>query len=400
MHGMRHSTHKRFRGVVLEDAADFYLSASPDRVDMEKGIIYDVLVIGTQSKNTHGVAGVTKGTRYAKKLHESLVDQLEGIRCNYGHTRKKGEIPDGCGALKGLKIVPEGVAAKEVHVLKSHPQFNRIMESAARGLNVYQLSINGLGVGVVRDGWWEVDEMPVVKSVDFVDRGGATGRLNVQERDEVSTMDVLTYLTTKVGPKLTAKQRKVLAAVMEEGPVADVAAGTDMENPAEETDLSPTEQLREAFASMCWDIITDESLDAAGVLDKLKPILENRDAVLAGTEQVAKDAAVEESAGLEAKIEKLLAKHLAPVVNQRKEADAADKKAARVGQICESLNFKPNAEQLAELNKLPIDSVAGMATLLRGKSTRSVAGNVGGSGTPGLAEARPGEVAKFFNNTN
>lgn len=383
----------RIRGNVQERAPLSWASEPPtdvaSRIDEENGILKGVLILGHESKNNHGHKAAKKGTRYTK-VHERINSRLEGMRVNFWHDRKPNEKVDASGILRNTRVTANGNVG-DLHLLKSHPEYGRVMEAAKKGMDLYQLSINSVSVGPIVDGVWDIDDMPVIRSVDIVDRGGTTGRLFEREGETDMKTTIADHLKNTVGPKLTVKQRKVLARVLEDTAIAVPASGQMEDTSADGADEgSPADQLRDAFANMCWDIITDDSLDAAACIKQLQPILEHRDAVLEGTAKVTDTGAGagagatterEDDKSLLAAVGKLIDQKLAPVSAQLKTLGKSEKSA--IAKVCERFQYEPSAEELKTLEKLEEESLPDVVAMLKanggGKKTKS-AGDGGGQG--------------------
>lgn len=114
------------------------------KVDREAGIIYGVRVLGSESRNTHGVSGV-EGTEYAKAAHDDARRLYEGLPCNLNHIdgKTKRVVQDVFGEFRNVdqkSVNGKPVTYADLHYLKSHEMSGRVCESVERGMSVFGMS--------------------------------------------------------------------------------------------------------------------------------------------------------------------------------------------------------------------------------------------------------------------
>ena len=131
-------------------------------VDRDKGIIYGVKIIGTDSPNTHK-SGAARGTKYTPSAWRSLVRILEGMNANVNHPPKNApgedrKAEEGLGQYHNPREEADGVYA-DLHCLTTHTMWPRVAEAAEKAPGNFALSINGQGRGEVIDGWYVVSEI-------------------------------------------------------------------------------------------------------------------------------------------------------------------------------------------------------------------------------------------------
>lgn len=159
------------------------LAAGAPRVDRAAGVIYGVKVVGRESPNTHGQPGATKGTRYEEAaLREAL--PLYSCAVNVNHPpRRRGPGPaedrdatERLGRLVNPRVVG-GETYADLELLKTHPMAERLMEAAERMPDAFALSHHAYGSGRVVGGWYVIDHIARVDSVDVVADGGTNSTL-------------------------------------------------------------------------------------------------------------------------------------------------------------------------------------------------------------------------------
>jgi len=163
--------HKRIgRGL------EFTLSGTKKaNLNKEKGIIYDVKILGWESKNiaSRYIKGLDKNVygeaidkpyRYDSSFAPNVSKAYENMYVFSDHDIKlnpeTGEIlPSGprkndeaLGKLRGVYTKEDGIYAKEFHYMKSHPLASRLEEDIERETNIFQLSQNTTFYGIGLEG--------------------------------------------------------------------------------------------------------------------------------------------------------------------------------------------------------------------------------------------------------
>jgi hypothetical protein len=150
------------------------------RVDRAAGVVYGVKVLGTTSPNSHGVRGVD-GTVYTADALRRAAPLYEGVAVNADHPPRSQPNAersswDRLGRLRNVRVERDGTFA-DLHLLKSHPLAERVLEAATSMPDAYALSHNAVGKGEARGGKYVVTEIPEVHSVDLVADGGTNRSL-------------------------------------------------------------------------------------------------------------------------------------------------------------------------------------------------------------------------------
>ncbi len=162
------------------------------KIDKENGIIFNVKVLGEESKN---------GYAYPRTLRESLSNSLEGMKVNINHTKKANPGKDvpleaRFGQLKNIVCDDDGTYA-DLHYLRTHPMAATIVESAERMPEVLGLSIFGKGSdkGKRNKNGKLIIESCILNSVDLVADPGTVNSLFESEDvvEEVVQDDKVKY---------------------------------------------------------------------------------------------------------------------------------------------------------------------------------------------------------------
>lgn len=334
---MATATKARIAVTILER-----LDLTQSKVDRENCVIRDVKILGRTSQNRHGMPGVT-GTDYLPEAHESAKSLYEGIQVNVGHPPRNDpdaerHPDDRNGVLKDV-TVRGGETFGNWHLIPSHPMTSRFLDCAENPIlhSQFALSHNAKGYGDVREGRYQIKEIPLVRSVDVVTAGGCNTSLFESKENKMKKpfRDVLESATPEV-------QIKFANLLEEFGDMGDLPA-----DPVPETDSGNYETH---CAEMVKSIILHAELSAEEKINKIKTalkILDGGDA--AGDEPdgdepeeitESEDMDTEKKDAMESK-EKLELKQL------RDERKARD--------LCESLEFVPSKMQLKALTALEGD---------------------------------------------
>jgi hypothetical protein len=183
-----------------------YAGVKPMVVDREAGIIYGVLVLGTESPNTHGKAGVT-GADYELSAHQSLVSLIEsrqsaGMNVNKDHQERTNQnrdrrVSERFGWLLKPRI-ENGRTYADLHtlsrgeLLKTDLDTAHVYEAAERNPAAFAMSINGDGHYAIRDRRIKIDRFRPDRhfSVDLVTDGGTTLSLQESNRSKGTKMAI------------------------------------------------------------------------------------------------------------------------------------------------------------------------------------------------------------------
>ena len=247
----------------------------PLRVDREKGIIYDVKIIGVKSANkrTYPVDVLAK----AAPLYE---DATVNINHPVRNDQARG-VEDTFGAVRGVRVKATGDDPGlygDLHYLKEHALAGRIAEHAERFANKIGLSHNADGTGRQTADGFLVESINRVISVDLV-KDPAT---NKSLFEELEPMKLKNFKLTELVAKLPLEnvRRQELAKLIEEGAMSgDTVAAT-------EDQPGPEEAIKAAFRAEIIKAFDDTSLDAKATLARIKEVIKAHEKVqsaMAGT---------------------------------------------------------------------------------------------------------------------
>jgi len=144
------------------------------RVDVERGVISGVRVLGLSSTNDR---------RYEPEAVRRAVPLYQGIKVFVDHPpRKDGpnasrSSNDVIGQLKNVRFVEGKGLYGDLHLLRSHPLTRRVLEAAQHMPNAYGLSHNAHGNSENRDGTDVITSIESVRSVDLVSEPATSGGL-------------------------------------------------------------------------------------------------------------------------------------------------------------------------------------------------------------------------------
>ena len=259
----------------------------PLRVDREKGIIYDVKIIGVQSANKR---------TYPVDVLAKAAPLYEDATVNVNHPTRNDQargVEDTFGAIRGVRVKATGDDPGlygDLHYLKEHALAGRIAEHAERFANKIGLSHNADGTGRQAADGFMVESINRVISVDLV-KDPAT---NKSLFEEVQPMKLKNFKLSEIVAKLPTDnvRRKELAKLIEEGAMSgDTVAAT-------EDQPGPEEAIKAAFRAEIIKAFDDSSLDAKATLARIKEVIKAHEKVqnaMAGTK--AADGGGEAPAG-------------------------------------------------------------------------------------------------------
>jgi hypothetical protein len=188
------------------------------RVDREAGFLAEVKVLGLQSAN--GRRYDPAGVRKAAGLYEA-----KQVNVDHGSTSKDSRSArDRFGWLEGIYVKDDGLYARKLHFLKSHPMAGPIAEAAERNPSLFALSHNAVG-NSRNDGSGSVvvEEIEEVLSVDVV-ADGATCRSLREGKMTRTYRQIFEALAPKHAWQLAARKWFLEQPVMDQ-PAPDMANG-------------------------------------------------------------------------------------------------------------------------------------------------------------------------------
>ncbi len=207
---------------------DLIPGSAPFKVDRAQGIIFRVKVVGRESPNTHGVAGVS-GTVYTERALREALGRYEGAKVNVDHPdrekpNKDRSSYDRVGKLANA-FVEGGEIYADMHLLLEHPMSARLMEAAERMPDLFACSHNARGKGRVENGKYVIDHIDHVRSVDVVADGGTTRTL-FESQEPTMKRKKLRELIESLKPR---KTRQLFAPLLEDDALADMPAAYEAE---------------------------------------------------------------------------------------------------------------------------------------------------------------------------
>ncbi len=254
---------------LREDLARGLLPLAPGRprVDREAAVIYGVKVVGRDSPNTHGVRGA-EGTDYTPGALQEGLPLYEGLMVNADHPPRKEPGKDRSSYDRIGKLVNALVYAGEtyadLHLLKSHPMSDRLMEAAEKMPDAFALSHNAMGEGEVKNGRYVVSRIVSVRSVDVVADGGSNRSLFEGKEPVTTTL-------RKLIQESQALPKKTRNLLLEMG----AACKEDMDRDVEESEEGGPEDWKGHVVNAVGSLVKSEEPEhhdmAAKLMKHLRP---------------------------------------------------------------------------------------------------------------------------------
>jgi hypothetical protein len=313
------------------------------RVDKVAGIIYRAKLLGRESTNTHkdqAGPGVTQGTRYMPSAIQEELDFLKRVGplpVNLNHPDVEGrakrldrDAEDRLGQVENYFLY-EGEIYGDLHLLLSHPMTPRLLEAAERMPGAFAISHNARGDGPVRNGWWEIETVKIVKSFDVVADGGTTKSLFESQESAKVAIKLKDLLAKPENASKWPKTRKLLE-------ICPTAGEMLLESEADGGDYRDHLHMAK---KMCEDAGDTET---AGKIHKLMAPPKDKEE----DESEEDEIGGEEPKPAEKKEEKKTKKPEAAMESRLHELEAKDE----CRTLCESLQFQPSAVQLRAMMPL------------------------------------------------
>jgi hypothetical protein len=207
-------------------------------VDVNKGIIQNVKLVGFNSKNNRV---------YSRKCLEDALKLYEGAPVNANHvdSDKEVSIYDRLGKIQNVKMTDQGVFG-DFHFLKSHPMAERVLEAADKMPELFGFSHRAQGtVKSNKSGPEEVSKINNVLSVDLVS-------------DPATTRSLHEAISNQGDNKMDDKEKEVEKDTMQEEYDDMKKKMSDMKDVCEAEDMSPEDKLKKLHDLLGVDMDEEE----------------------------------------------------------------------------------------------------------------------------------------------
>jgi hypothetical protein len=240
-------------------------------VNREAGTIENVLICGTQSAN---------GRDYPPAVFRRDYKAYEGRPCNCDHG-KDATVERRLGWFSHVRCDEQGRPRGTLNVLKSHPMYERVMESAERFPGMFGFSHVAECQTTRKNGREVVEAINRVESIDLVAEPATTKGLF----EGLGSMRISTICETVRNNKRAPRRLRIAAARLREA-VGDHPASVDLPDDASVGSDASADQMSDAVTSgmkAAFDAIRDQLF--AGKLDR-KAAKKKLDAILDAHETV------------------------------------------------------------------------------------------------------------------
>jgi len=152
--------------------------ATPIRVDPEKGVLYDVLILGHNSRNR---------STYGQQVMQEAVKHYEGATAYVGHT-KDGSNPDydrRMGVHRNVRVAADGIRG-DFHFNPKHRMAEQLVWDATNSPNQVGFSHDADCTYSIQNGRKVVTSIDRVYSVDLVTRPATTHGLFEDEEEALA----------------------------------------------------------------------------------------------------------------------------------------------------------------------------------------------------------------------
>ena len=265
------------------------------RVNRELGIIFDVRIINTTSRNRRRY--LESALRDGIPLYEGATIGIDHVKPTPGNPAPEREFTKFWGQLNNVRWDGEGLIG-DLHYIKSHHMTEHILEAAERFPEKFGLSHDADGDSKVgADGWLEVYKLTKVFSVDLVTNPGSTNGLfeSMQQKESLIVRGSFKEGFILGGQTMSTVDSTVSGKHLFEEMMADEGMMQEMGSDSMMMESEPG--LEEAFKAEAMKVLDDSSMDSAGKLAKLKAIFKAKDQVMAtlGSGDMAKTTTATES---------------------------------------------------------------------------------------------------------
>lgn len=224
------------------------------RVDREKGVIYGVKALGIESKN---------GRTYSEAARQDQAKLIEGMAVAFGHDRDDPGRERGFGeqpaVIRNVTVESDGNFG-DLHVFKSHPSAELLMDRAEQAPETFGLShvAECELSGGDKPGFTIVENISKIHTLDIVTRPATTDGLFESIDEPAGEVKIVkTTLFEAIKTKYPKTAQRVLLEMDEMGvDTLDVelddavAGGSD-----------PAQAVADALADKATEIFLDDSID-------------------------------------------------------------------------------------------------------------------------------------------
>lgn len=264
----------------MKDEAIFFESFTQQsklKVDRTNRLIKGVKLVGLVSLDNK--------RRYSKQVLKDAIPRYEGKPVYTNHPldpstgqpngKRSRTVEEKLGAVVNVRLTDDGLYG-DVRYLSKHPMTERLLEAAedfpeAFGMS-HAVSLQGK---YAKDGFYDVESIPVVRSVDLVCEPGTVKGLH----ESRSNMLTLKVFFESLIPKFHKTKHRLLKSVFEEDMMP---ADTPMDVAPVDATTDPDEALKQGFRAAALAVIDDDSMGAAEKLKKLKELLTTQEKLASG----------------------------------------------------------------------------------------------------------------------
>lgn len=263
--------------ILKMDISETVTSGEEDGISVERelGVIHNVKIIGFTSENDR---------QYTPEALEEAIPLYEGVRVNIDHPEKhptqQRSSYDRFGKLTNVRFVQGKGLYGDLVYLKSHPMAEMICEAAERMPELFGMSHNAQGEGVVnKKGIFVVSKVTEVRHVDVVADPATTQSLEesadsckaVKKTKEAAYSGV-GYKSKHQGPKarrgyVKAKSKSAIKSTATEAANND---GGDMD-----VEVKPEEEKDKELHYKVMQIITRDDMADDRKADAVMELLQN-----------------------------------------------------------------------------------------------------------------------------
>lgn len=281
----------------------YTLARAPLKIDKDAGVIYGVKLGGLESHNTHGIPGVTKGTKYQPQAYKGALPLYEGLKVFPRHLARPGQKESDRGPFDYIGVIRDArwdsasnCPRGDFHYVKSHPNAPQLLEDVERGMGGFGFSHHvppGGFRGKVEGGWLIVNEIREIKSVDLVNDPATTR--NLWESQEQTVNTTFKAILEEWAKDKSAARQAVATALLEDDAPAAMDAPVAAPEPEDAASQDPDDLLWAGFTAAIIAIINGDG-SAADKAKQVGKYLKAHEKLTAAPEPKADDAGGDDDA--------------------------------------------------------------------------------------------------------